>query len=253
MAEMVGMVGITSRSLIHNLNELQRLEKHYFSRLGRTEAKTIQVCGHEFHALALHYKKYVASWRLGIDTMTCEEIERYFEDVATVMEDLLDRIRHPPVAIHQIYDTYEHGHATWTLDGSRRSSDVNNVIMQLWQDGHAGSWFLAKETGPSSTEDGASPESRLDELNHLAKLLRRLSKTYQGLKDQPGSHHGHRSMPYDEKDALVFNLAELLKRKARPVSHVIDIATLVHAWATGDPNPQQARFQAAFKKWKNRP
>jgi hypothetical protein len=83
--------------------------------------------------------------------------------------------------------------------------------------------------------------------------MRRLSKTYQELKEQQGSMDSHKNKLYDEKDALVFNLAELVKKKARPVSHVIDIATMTHEWATGDPNSQQARFLVAFKKWKDRP
>ena len=61
------------------------------------------------------------------------------------------------------------------------------------------------------------------------------------------------ALPYDEKDALIYNLAELFKKKARPVLHVVDIAALIHEWATGDPNPQQAQFMVAYKTWKNRP
>jgi hypothetical protein len=258
MAEMVDMVAITSRSLVHNLNEIKRLEKNYFNRLGQSEANTVKACGHELNALALHYKKYVTSRRLGIDSMTCKEIENYFDNIATAMDYLLECIKDRPMAIHDIYNSYEHGHTSWSHDGYKRSSDTNNVIMQLWHDSYATHWLLPKRSavlnaGNGITETKQTPENRLDELALLTKLMRRLSKTYQGLKTQRGSQADEKALPYDEKDALIYNLAELFKKKARPVLHVVDIATLIHEWATGDPNPQQAQFMAAYKTWKNRP
>jgi hypothetical protein len=162
------------------------------------------------------------------------------------------------VGIHLIYDTYEHGHAAWSLDGGKRSAEANNVIMQLWHDGHAAQWLLPE--APVSGAEGAEnpgarmvPGNRLDELVHLAGLMRRLSGVYQGLHDQQEPREVPGGPQLDEKDALVFNLAELIKKKARPVLHVVDIATSIHEWATGDPNPEQARFQAAYRTWKNRP
>ena len=255
---MVDMVAVTSRSLIHNLNEIKRLEKNYFDRLGKNETKTIKVCGPELNALALYYKNYVASRRLGIDEMTCREIENYFNNIATAMNNLLECINDRPMEIHHIYNSYEHGHTSWSLDGCRRSSDINNVIMQLWHDGNAPYWFLPEKhpalgTGDGSVNARAIPENRLDELVNLVKLMRRLSQIYQGLKNRHSSHIGDKNIPFDEKDALVFNVAELVKKKARPVLHAIDISTLIHEWATGEPNPQQARFVAAYMKWKNRP
>jgi hypothetical protein len=256
-AEMADMVESSPRRAVHNSNEIKRLEKNYFDRLGHSETKTIKICGHELNALALYYKNYVSSRRLGIEAMTCGEIENYFDDIAAAMDNLLSCIRDPPMAIHHIYNSYEHGHASWSMDGCKRSSDVNNVIMQLWHDGNAACWFLPKKSITGGEENGSNnigsiPEHRLDELIHLARLMRRLSKIYQELKNQRGSLDGDKNAPYDEKDALVFNLAELFKKKARPVLHVIDIATLIHEWATGDPNPQQARFKASYKMWKNR-
>ncbi len=258
MAGMVDMVAITSRSVIHNLNEIKRLEKNYFDRLGQSEAKTIKVCGPELNALALHYKRYVASRRLGMDEMTCVEIENYFNNIATAMDNLLGCIKDKPMAIHHIYNSYEHGHTSWSLNGCKRSSDMNNVIMQLWHDGNASHWFLPKKHAALGDESGNTSvkpiaENRQDELIHLIKLMRRLSKIYQGLKNKRGSQGVDGILPFDEKDALVFNLAELVKKKARPVLHVIDIATSIHEWATGDPNPQHVRFLAAYKTWKDRP
>jgi hypothetical protein len=187
------MAAITSRSVIHNLNELERLEKRYFVRLEPSATKTVKACGHELRSLALYYKKYVVSRRVGIDTMTCEEIEHYFNNIASAMDHLLGCIRNPPLAIHHIYHSYEHGHAAWSLDGGKRSSDVNNLIMQSWHDGHVGSWFLTKNAAKAGTDNDnadakAMPENRLCELDHLAQLMRRLSKTYQELKRTAGLH-----------------------------------------------------------------
>jgi hypothetical protein len=258
MAELVDMVAVTSRSMVHNLNELKRLERNHFDHLGESEAKTVKACGHELNTLALHYKKHIASRRVGIDSMTCKEVESYFNKIAMAMEHLFDCIQEPPMAIHDIYHTYEHGHALWSLDGGKRASDANNVITQGWHDGNAAQWFLPKPLAAPPTGDGsngaqAAPENRLEELAHLAKLMRRLSKIYQGLGNQGGAQEETRSILYDEKDALVFNLAELFKKKARPVRHAVDIATMIHQWASGDPNPQHFRFMAAYRTWKTRP
>ncbi len=258
MAEMIHMPAITSRSLIHNLNDIKRLEKDYFDRLGQSQTKTIKVCGHELNSLALHYKKFVASRRVGIDEMTCKEIENYFNNIATAMNNLLECIQDQPMEIYHIYNSYEHGHTSWSLSGSKRSSDINNIIMQLWHDGNASSWFLpqkhaALDIGNESASARSVHGNRIDELVHLANLMRRLSNIYQRLKNKHHSLEGNKIILYDEKDALIINLAELLKKKARPVLHVVDIATSIHEWATGDPNPQQALFTAAYKKWKNRP
>jgi len=258
MAEMVEMVAITSRAQIHNLNEIKRLENNHFVRLGQGETKTVKVCGGELNALALHYKKFVGSRRIGIDIRTCKEIEDHFLNIAEAMEYLHECIKDQPVGLHLILNTYEHGHAAWSLDGCKRSADANNVIMQLWHDGHATQWLLpdnpaAMETDGGSPDAKPVPGNRLDELIHLSKLMHRLSKTYQGLREQQGFQDELEQRPYDEKDALVFNLAELIKKKARPVLHVVDIATSIHEWATGDLNPEQTRFRAAYQTWKSRP
>ncbi|MDP1830941.1 MAG: hypothetical protein Q8K67_02695 [Geothrix sp.] len=189
MAETVGMVAITSRSLIHNLNEIKRLEKNHFGRLGQSETKTVKACSHELKALALYYKKYVASRRLGIDILMCEEIENYFNNIATAMDHLRECINDQPMAIHTIYDTYEHGHTSWSLDGGKRSSDINNVIMQLWHDGNAADWFLSKNATPMDINDDSLSskqiaKTRQDELITLAQLMHKLSFIYQGLKEQ---------------------------------------------------------------------
>lgn len=252
------MVAVTSRALIHNLNEIRRLERNHFVRLGQGESKTVQACGVELNALALHYKKYVGSRRIGIEVDTCREVEDYFTNIAEAMDYLSECIQGQPVGLHLIFDTYEHGHAAWSQDGCKRSADANNVIMQLWHDGHAAQWFLpdssaAMEPGGGSPEAKTVPGNRLDELIHMAKLMRRLSGIYQGLREQQGFQDELKQRLYDEKDALVFNLADLIKKKARPVLHVVDIATSIHEWATGDLNPEQARFQAAYRTWKNRP
>ena len=254
MAETVGMVGVTSRRLIHNLNEIKRLETHHFTRLGLGEAKTVQVCGGELNALALHYMKFVGSRRVGIDTRTCREIEEHFTAVAEAMEHLHACLANPPKGIQHIYNTYEHGHAAWSLDGHQRSTEANNVIMQLWHDGHAADWFLPA-LAAASPEDGELdtslvPQNRQDELVHLAGMMRRLSGIYQGLQ---GLERGDPKLSFDEKDALVFNLAELIRQKARPALHSVDIATSIHVWATGDLNPEPARFVGAYRTWKNRP
>lgn len=258
MAGMVDMVAITSRSLVHNSNEVRRLEKTYADRLDQGELRTVRACGSELNTLALHYKKYTASRRVGIESMTCREIENHFNNIAAAMEHLFECIDDQPAAIHSIFHSYEHGHTSWSLDGCKRSSDVNNVIMQLWHDGNASHWFLPKpqatpRVGSDEAESRSVPENRPEELLHLAKLMRRLAKTYQKLKTQRGYQDLDGDGIFDEKDALVFNLAELLKRKARPVLHVVGIAALIHEWATGDPSPQHLRFMAAYKTWKNRP
>jgi len=258
MAEMADMVAVTSRRLIHNLNELKRLENNHFVRLGQSETKTVKVCGGELNALALHYKKYVGSQRVGIDSSTCKDIGDHFNTVAEAMEHLHECIQDQPTGLHLIYNTYEHGHAAWSLDGCKRSAEAKNVIMQLWHDGNAAQWFLPEVAAALTLEDqspGAQPVpgNRLDELVHLANLLRRLSGIYHGLEDHQELPEGPRRPLFDGKDALVFNLAELIKKKARPVLHVVDIATSIHEWATGDLNPEPARFHAAYQTWKNRP
>ncbi len=252
------MVALTSRSLIHNLNEIRRLEKNHFHRLGQGETKTVKACGSELESLALHYKTYVGSQRVGIDGGTSKTLEAYFSQVAEAMEHLEACLRHHPAGIHLIYDTYEHGHAAWSLDGGRRSADMNNVIMQLWHEGHAAQWFLP--TGPDPSEgEAADPSawpaqgSRAEELIQMSALMRRLAKVYAGLQAHRGFLNGSDQPGYDEKDALVFNLAELIKKKARPVLHTVEISTSIHEWATGDLNPPQARFLAAYQTWKNRP
>ncbi len=252
------MVAITSRRLVHNLNEIKRLERNHFVRLGQGATKTVQACGVELDALALHYKKYVGSRRVGIESRTCKEIEDHFSSIADAMEHLHACIQAQPTGMHLIYDTYEHGHAAWSLDGCKRSADANNVIMQLWHDGQAAQWFLPESPVAPAAEapdPGAVPlpGNRLEELNHLAHLMRRLSGIYQGLQDPQATADENGRPLFDEKDALVFSLAELIKKKARPVLHAVDIATSIHEWATGDLNPEPARFQAAYQTWKNRP
>jgi hypothetical protein len=251
------MVAITSRIVIHDLNELQRLEKNHFGRLGQSETKTVKVCGGELNALALHYKKHVGSRRVGIDRKTCKEIEDHFSNIAEAMDYLHECIQDQPTGIHHIFNTYEHGHASWSLDGYKRPADANNVIMQLWHDGHASQWFLPGPVVAVEPESGSPsvkpvPENRMDELVHLANLMRKLSTIYRGLQDHSGAQDSHQRLLYDEKDALVVNLAGLVKGKARPVLHVVDIATLIHEWATGDPIPQHARFRDAYRAWKTR-
>ncbi|WLT30979.1 hypothetical protein [Geothrix sp. PMB-07] len=250
------MVAIPSRRLIHNLNEIQRLETRHFVRLGQGEAKTATVCGGELKALALHYKTYLGSRRLGLDARAYQDIEAYFGRVAQAMDQLLDCLQDQPRGLRLVLDTYEHGHSAWTLDGSRRTVDANNAIRQLWQDGHAAEWFLTPsscEGEPVAGVSGRGPENRQEELRHLTNLMHRLSGIYRGLQEQPQARRDEARPPFDEKDALVFNLAELIKKKARPVLHTVGIATLIHEWATGDQHPQQARFQAAYQSWKNRP
>jgi len=248
------MVGITSRRLIHNLNEIKRLETHHFTRLGQGEAKTVKVCGGELNALALHYMKFVGSRRVGIDTRTCQEVEEHFRNIAEAMEHLHACLLDQPVGIQHIYNTYEHGHAAWSLDGHQRSTEANNVIMQLWHDGHAAEWFMpALAAAQVEGEDPGTnlvPQNRQDELVHLAGLMRRLSGIYQGLQ---GIEKRDPKLTFDEKDALVFNLAELIRQKARPALHSVDIATSIHVWATGDLNPEPTRFVGAYRAWKNRP
>lgn len=252
------MVAITSRRLIHNLNELKRLEKNHFVRLGLGETKTVKACGVELDALALHYRKFVGSRRVGLEDRTCREIEDHFSSIADAMENLLACIQAQPSGLHLIYDTYEHGHAAWSLDGCQRSADANNVIMQLWHDGHAAQWFLpepppARALAESAPDPGAIPGNRQEELVHLANLMRRLSGIYRSLQDSQTSLDGNGRLHFDEKDALVFNLAELIRKKARPGLHAVGIATSIHEWATGDLSPEPARFQAAYQAWKNRP
>ena len=251
------MVAITSRRLIHNLNELHRLEKDYFVRLGQGPFKTVKVCGTELNTLALHYKKHVGSRRVGMEGSTCREIADHFGGIAEAMDQLVECIQDQPAGIHHIFNTYQHGHAAWSMDGCKRSADANNAIRQLWQDGHAADWFLPQlsAAGAENSDSGTRqvPGNRLEELNHLAGLMRRLADIYQGLQSQQGSQKENGKLCYDEKDALVFNLAELIRKQARPVLHTVDIATSIHEWATGDLNPPQARFQAAYQIWKNRP
>jgi len=249
------MVAVTSRRLIHNLNEIKRLETHHFVRLGQGVTKTVKVCGGELKALALHYKTYVGSQRVGIERETCKDIEDHFTAIAEAMEHLRACIQDQPTGIRHIYDTYQHGHAAWSLDGAQRSSEANNVIMQLWHDGHADQWFLPEPAPAPGDDPGARsvPGNRLEELDHLGGLMRRLAATYQNLQGRVDSPGSGPTAFYDEKDALVFNLAELIRKKARPVLHTVDIATSIHEWATGDPNPQQGRFQSAYQAWKNRP
>jgi hypothetical protein len=251
------MVALTSRRLIHNLNEIRLLESDYFVRLGKGPFKTAKVCGSELNALALHYKKHVGSRRLGMGSGTCREIADHFNRVAEAMDHLFECIQVQPPGIQTIFKTYEHGHAAWSLDGCKRSSDAKNIVMQLWHDGHASDWFLP-EPPPAEAEGTILgvrpiPLNRLDELNHLAGLMRQLSDIYLGLQDQQRNQPVSRIPFYDEKDALVFNLAELIRKQARPGLHTVEIATSIHAWATGDLNPPQARFQAAYQNWKERP
>lgn len=257
------MVATPSRRLIHNLNEITRLETRHFVRLGQGEAKTATACGGELKALALHYKTYLGSRRLGPGARAYREIEAYFGRVAQAMDQLRACLQEQPRSLKLLLDTYEHGHSAWARDGSRRAEDANNAIMQLWQDSHAARWFAA----PSPGEDGpgAAPDNRQEELMQLAGLMRRLSGIYRGLQEQPqaqreASGEARREasgeaprQAFDEKDALVFNLAELIKKKARPVLHTVGIAASIHEWATGEQHSQQARFQAAFQAWKNRP
>lgn len=251
MVEMADMVAATSRALIHNLNEIKRLENNHFTRLGQGEAKTVAICGNELSALALHYKRHVGSRRIGLEADTCQEIERYCVRVAEAMDALHQAIRDQPVGLPLLFDTYEHGHAAWSLDGAKRSADAKNVMMQLWHDGQAAQWLL-----PGNADDRAGDKPaaghRLEELVHLSDLMRKVAAIYQGLRDQQGSMNDLRP-PFDEKDALVFNLADLIKKKVRPVLHTVDIASSIHEWATGDLNPERDRFRVAYQGWKNRP
>ncbi|MBI1753582.1 MAG: hypothetical protein HY014_15905 [Acidobacteria bacterium] len=245
------MVAFPSRRLIHNLNEIKRLETRHFVRLGQGEAKTATVCGGELKALALHYKTYLGSRRLGLDAKAYRDIEAYFGCVAQAMDQLRACLQDQPRSLKRLLDTYEHGHSAWTRDGSRRAVDANNTIMQLWQDSHAAGWFAAPSSGEG--EPGAAPENRQEELMRLASLMRHLSGIYHGLQEQPQAQREEPRPAFDEKDALVFNLAELIKKKARPVLHTVGIAASIHEWATGDQHSQQARFQAAYQTWKSRP
>lgn len=251
------MVSVTSRALIHNLNEIKRLEKNHFARLGQGETKTVLICGNELNALALHYKRHVGSRRIGIEADTCQDIERYCSTVAEAMEGLLEAIRDQPVGLPLLFDTYEHGHAAWSLDGAKRSADANNVMMQLWHDGQAAQWLLSSgpEAGAPAPGANANPVNgnRLEELVHLADLMRKVAAIYQALRDQQGSQNDYRKPLFDEKDALVFHLADLIKKKVRPVLHTVDIASSIHEWATGELNPERDRFRVAYQSWKNRP
>jgi len=83
--------------------------------------------------------------------------------------------------------------------------------------------------------------------------MRKVAAIYQGLRDQQGPPNDVRKAPFDEKDALVFNLADLIKKKVRPVLHTVDIASSIHEWATGELNPERDRFRTAYQGWKNRP
>jgi hypothetical protein len=245
------MVAVSSRRLIHNLNEIRRLETDHFVRLDRGEAKTVHACGGELKALALHYKHHVGSRRLGIERRTCQDMEEHFRSVAEAMESLHACILDQPPGLRNLFRTYEQGHASWTVEGPHRSSDANHEIMQLWHDGHASEWFLAEPAGSSEpVDDRPIPGNRLEELAHLAGLMRHLASIYQGLQEGQG---GSQEPPFDEKDALVANLAELIKKKARPVLHTVGIAASIHEWATGEVNPQQVRFMAAYQAWKIRP
>lgn len=237
----------TSRRLIHNLNELRRLQVDYFVRLGQGESRTVLACGSELEALALHYRQYVGNWRLGMDPATCGRVAQHFSEVADAMEQLQRCLREQPEGIQHIYQTYQNGHAAWSQDGVKRALDANHLIAQLWRDGHAADWFLPVAAGAEQ------PGSRREELVHLAGLMRRLAGIYQslqGLRDDPEAPEAPR---FDEKDALVMNLANLIRKKARPALHTVHIATSIHAWATGDLSPSPARFQAAYQSWKNRP
>jgi hypothetical protein len=206
----------------------------------------------------MYYRNYITSSRVGLDAKTCREIERYFANIATAMDELLSAIIDPPLAAQVIFKGYEHAHASWSMDWGKPSQSTNDVMMQLWHHGNAGSWFLSEENTPWDPGDGSQParkavEYRVDELVHLAKLMRRLSQTYQGMTDQQASQTSLKIPAFDEKDALVFNLADLVKKKGRSVQHVVGIATAIHEWATGDPTLQLAQFKVAFRKWKNRP
>jgi len=252
------MVAITSRRLIHNLNEIRRLESDYFVRLGKGPFKTVEVCGSELNALALHYKKHVGSRRVGMGSGTCREIADYFNSIAEAMDQLFQCIQDQPPGIENIFRTYEHGHAAWTLDDFKRSSDSNNLVMQLWHDGHASDWFLPEppvraEVEGTNGDARPVPVNRLDELDHLAGLMRHLAGIYQGLQNRREGQPEARKPSFDEKDAPVFNLAELIRKQARPGLHTIEIATSIHEWATGDLHPPKVRFQAAYQFWKERP
>ncbi len=241
-----------SRRLIHNLNELRQLQADYFVRLGQGEARTVQACGGELEVLALHYKRYVGTWRLGMDAATCRDIEQHFSRVAGAMEQLHRCLQEQPEGIHHIYQSYQNGHAAWSLDGEKRASDANHLIAQLWRDGHAAEWFLPHPPAGAG-EAGAGPSNRPEELLHLAGLLRRLAGIYQALQGPGPVREAPEAPRFDEKDALVSNLADLIRKKARPVLHTVGIATSIHAWATGDLNPSPTRFQTAYQTWKNRP
>ena len=206
------------------------------------------ICGHELNALALHYKRHVGSRRIGVEMDTCQEIERYCTSVAAAMDALHEAIRDQPVGLPLLFDTYEHGHTAWSMDGCKRSADANNVMMQLWHDSQAAQWLL-----PGNAGDKTGAGSRLEELVHMPDLMRKVAAIYQGLRDQQDSQNHVKKPPFDEKDALVFNLADLIKKKVRPVLHTVDIASSIHEWATGELNPKRDRFRAAYQGWKNRP
>lgn len=241
------MVGPTSRRLIHSLNELKRLERHHFAGLAAGEAKTAQTCGPELRDLALHYRTFVSARRLGPEARTCGEIAAHFRAVAEAMAHLHGCLSQPPPGLRTLLDTYQHGHAAWTLDGSRRAGDVDHAVMQLWRDGQAAAWFLPEPPAPGLA--GSAP-NRQDELATLGALMAQLAEVYQRLETL--APRG-RETPGEAKEALVFSLADLIRRKARPVLHTVGIATRIHQWATGDPNPAPDPFQAAYRTWKQRP
>lgn len=242
-----------SRRLMHNLNELRRLQSDYFTRLGRVEVTTVQACGTELDALALYYKGYVGAHRVGPDPATCRELEQHFSQVAEAMEHLRHCLRNQPAGIQAIYQSYQAGHTPWSLDGAQRASDVNHLIAQLWREGRAAAWFLPPEPAEAATPEAEAPaDDRLGELRVLAGLMRRLAGIYDGLAG-PEPFGGDPQAPrFDERDALVSNLADLIRKKARPGLHAVGIATSIHAWATGDLNPSPARFQDAYQGWKAR-
>jgi hypothetical protein len=251
---MAGMAAL-SRRLVHNLNELRRLQNDHFVRLGQGEARTVQVCGTELDLLALHYRRYVGSWRVGPEAGTCQEVVRHFSRIAEAMEHLQGCLKEAPDWMRQVYQTYQDGHAAWSLEGDRRTSDANHLIAQLWREGHAAAWFLPDRAGAEVETQTLRGEARnrAEELERLAGLMRRLAGIYQALQGPSTQEEGGGRGGFDEKDALVANLADLIRKKARPVLHTVDIATAIHAWATGDVNPSPGRFQAAYQTWKNRP
>lgn len=244
------MVGPTSRRLIHRLNELKRLERNHFARLVDAEAKTAQRCGSELRDLALHYRAFVSARRLGLEARTCGELAAHFRSVAEAMAHLQGCLSHPPPGLTHILETYEHGHAAWTLDGHRRASDVDHAIMQLWRDGQAAAWFLPAAGADSPTDRAPNPPIRQAELETLGHLMGQLAEVYQRLESLAPLG---RETPGEAKQALVFSLADLIRRKARPALHTVGIATSIHQWATGDPSPEPGPFLSAYQSWKQRP